>query len=170
MDATFLKYGLACVAVLAFTGWNRHVSMRAFQFAWMLAAICLVTNVLNHTLYYPTALVPYSPIDGVAGILVSLSFWHKPRVWKLALATSFLCMGAIHTLFWYGQTHGQGYEAVAPYMDRLSVVFKLQLALVCIPGGIERVRQFLAWCSAHILPLLRRPMPNGSVRHKGKEA
>lgn len=169
ISGTTVCYGVACIVVLAFTGWNRSVSLRAFQLGAMLATICLATNLLNYTLYYPHALAPYPVIDAIGGSLASIAFWKRPRAWSLALATTFLVMGAIHTLFWYGQASGDGYGAVAPYMNRLGVVFNIQLALVCVPGGIERVRQFLAWYAAHRGPMLRGVVRSGDFRNQGEE-
>ena len=169
MDSTAWKYVVICSAVLAFTGWNRRVSMRAFQFAGLLAAICLTTNILNHTLYFPQALAPYPVIDAVGGTLASLCFWRRPRFWSLGLSTSFLVMGAIHTLFWYGQATGDGYEKVFPYMNNLGVVFNIQLALLCVPGGIFRACQFFAWCADRKLLVLRPHVRPRSVRDQGEK-
>jgi hypothetical protein len=170
MDATTVKYGVAIAAVLVFTGLNRSVSMRAFQTTWLLAFIWLTTNALNYNLYYPEALAPYPLIDAAAGSIVSLIFWKRPQIWSLALATTFLVMGAIHTLFWYGQANGDGYAAVLPYMNNLGVVVKVQLALVCLPGGIECVRKLRAYSAARFLPVLRGVVHHRNVRDQGKKA
>jgi len=170
MDATTLKYGAAFAAVLLFTGLHLRVSMRAFQVTWLLSAIWIATTLLNHNLYYPEALAPYPLIDAAAGSIVSLIFWKRPQIWSLSLATTFLVMGAIHTLFWYGQANGDGYAAVLPYMNNLGVVVKVQLALVCIPGGIECVRKLRAYNFARLLPMLRRAVHHRHVRDQGKKA
>ncbi len=167
MDATAIKYAVACVAVLAFTGWKRDVSMHAFAFSGLLAGNCVLTNILNHTLYYPEALAPYPVMDLICGALVALSVWRTPRVWNVALSTTFLIQCAYHALFWVGQAHGQGYETVAPYMDNLSDIFKVQLALVCIPGGVSVARGVYAYGSGHFLRLLLRPRRGLNHRHAG---
>jgi len=167
MDATTLKYGVACVAVLAFTGWNRGVSLRAFQFAGLLAITYVLTNLLALNFYYPEALAPFPIIDATAGVIVAISTWKAPKIWEVLLSGTFLTLCARHAIFWWGQTHGEGYETVNPYIDNLSMIFSVQLALVCIPGGVRVVGKLHSVCASGLMRLLRRPVRSSVVRHKG---
>lgn len=156
IEAETLWFGLFCAAVLVFTGFNRSASSRAFVFAWMLFAIYATTNLLNYLLPYPEALGLYPLVDATAGGLVAISFWRKPRVWNTLLCMSFLLMSYLHVQFWIGQVQGQGYAAVSPYIDNLDDIFKIQLALVCIPGGINVGRRVYDFCAHHRGSVLRR--------------
>lgn len=154
--AETIEFGLISAAVLVFTGLNRSASSRAFAFAWMLFAIYFVTNVINRLLPYPEALGLYPLIDATAGGIVAVSFWRRPRVWNTLLSMSFLLMSYLHVQFWIGQVGGRGYASVLPYMDNLSDIFKIQFALVCIPGGINVGRRVYDFCAHHRGSVLRR--------------
>lgn len=167
IDATTLKYGVACAAVLAFTGLNRSVSRHAFWFAVALSLSCLLTNLLNLNLYYPEALAPYPLIDLAAGVFVAITIWGRPRVWEVLLSTTFLIQCARHATFWSGQAHGQGYEAVAPYMDNLSDILTIQLVLCCVPGGLHVCGRLYSMGSRALMRLLSRP--RGRLGHRNED-
>lgn len=165
-----LWFGLACAAAIVFTGMSRRVSPHAFRCAIILAAICAATNILNRALYYPEALAPYPVIDAAACAFVAFSFWRRPRIWNTLLSASFLVMLALHVQFWIGQSQGDGYDQVRPYVDTLSDIAKMQLAIVCIPGGVNVWRKLHALRSADLMPVLRGGHRRGSAGDRSEKA
>lgn len=135
MDVTTLKYGVACLAVLGFTFWGRRATPHALPCALMISGTFIATNLVNANIPYPHCFKLYAPINLLCGALTSYYLHKRPQVWTLTLALSFLAQIGLELRF---ALHGgySDYGLVADFMASENSVFNLQLAILCMPGGL----------------------------------
>lgn len=101
----------------------------------MLLGAYVATNLLNQTVGYPICFKLYAPINLICGAFAAYWLLRKPQFWSLSLALSFLFQIGLELAFALRGGYSD-YGLVPDFMASENRVFNLQLALICVPGGL----------------------------------